>query len=64
MVEVSAAQACTEFSNTPGVCCDGGLVLVDESEPLPGELIFFVITAFNEHGESSTEHGEILAVCP
>jgi hypothetical protein len=61
MVEVSTTQACMEFSNTPGVCCDGGLTPLD---PLPGELIFFVITAFNEYGESSTEHGEILGVCP
>jgi hypothetical protein len=35
-----------------------------QDEPIPGELILFIITAFNEHGESSTEHGEVDGTCP
>ena len=29
-------------------------------DPVPGELIYFIVTAFNSHGESETEHGPIM----
>ena len=29
-------------------------------EPLPGEIVYFIVTAYNAYGESETEHGEIL----
>jgi hypothetical protein len=28
--------------------------------PIPGEVIFYVVTAFNAEGESATEHGPVV----
>ena len=52
-VEVDSYFACTD-----GECC----VDFDEAS-VPDDLVFFVVTAFNEFGESPTEHGPI-AVLP
>jgi len=35
--------------------------LVDDPDPAPGEVRYYVVTASNEHGECSKEH---LEVCP
>jgi len=53
--EISAVNACQP--GDPMVCCDNG-------EPLPdGDVIYFVVTAFNGAGESETDHGDV-EECP
>ena len=54
--DVSAVNACPP--GDPMVCCDGG------GTPMPeGDLVFFVVTAYNGVGESATEHG-VVEECP
>ena len=40
--------------------CTGNECSVDiDEDAIPGTLVFFVVTAFNSVGESSTEHGPV-----
>jgi len=64
VIEFSTYESCELYSDTPGVCCDGGLTPMGQDQPLPGNLIFFIITAYNAAGESITEHGPIQEICP
>ena len=44
-----------EMSSTTETC------MADPTpEPVPGEIIYFLVTAINEQGESETEHGPII----
>ena len=65
--EIDIITSCQTYPKPEDIgirCCDGGLTGLGENEPVPGDLIFFVITAFNVFGESSIEHGEIDPICP
>ena len=67
MQEIDIATSCEVYPDLEDIgttCCDGGLTPLGVDEPVPGDLIFFVITAFNVVGESVTDHGPITDVCP
>jgi len=65
--EIDITTSCQVYPKPEDIgtkCCDGGLTGLGEDEPVPGDLIFFIITAFNVVGESVTDHGPIEDTCP
>ena len=43
------------MTQTPSTCVED-----HAPDPAPGELLYYVVTAYSQGGESETEHGQII----